>query len=142
MRPERSVRTKKTDPRRIARVLVMDDDAMVRELVSKMLVRISCQVEVADDGEQALQMYKQSMDVGRPFYCVIMDLTIPGGLGGQETIRHMQAMDPGVTAIVSSGYADTPIMANFADYGFKGAIAKPYTMVNLHATVEQCLAVG
>ncbi len=108
------------------RVLVMDDDEMVRSVAGKILTHLGYEADFAGDGEEALSLYAAAQEAGRPFDVVIMDLTIPGGLGGKEAIRRLLALDPQARAIVSSGYADDPILTNYQEYGFKGVIRKPY----------------
>ena len=122
-----------------ARILVMDDEGMIREVTAEMLERSGYSAEAADGGKQAIEMYKQAMDAGRPFDGVIMDLTIPGGIGGEEAIRGILAIDPDAVAIVSSGYADDPVLAHYAEYGFKGVLAKPYTMSQLQDVLSRIL---
>lgn len=122
-----------------ARILVMDDDEMVRDLTTEMLNRIGFSVETALHGKQAIEMYKQALEAGEPFAVVIMDLTIPGGIGGKEAIKDILAIDPDARAVVSSGYANDPVMANYADFGFKGIAAKPYTMRTLQEVLGQVL---
>jgi len=123
-----------------ARILVMDDEEMVREVTTQMLKKMGFTVETASDGKQAIEMYKQAMDAGNAFDALIMDLTIPGGMGGKEAIKNILKIDPEAIAIVSSGYADDPVMANYTRYGFKGIAAKPYTMNHLHEVVNRVLA--
>lgn len=113
------------------RILVMDDDEMIRDATTKMLKLVGFSVETAVDGDQAITMYKDALDQGTPFDVVIMDLTIPGGVGGKDAVREILAIDPKAKAIVSSGYANDPVLANYADYGFKGIVVKPYTMSHL-----------
>jgi DNA-binding NarL/FixJ family response regulator len=84
-------------------------------------------------------MYKSAVESGRPFDAVILDLTIPGSIGGKETIKELLNIDPGVRAIVSSGYFNDPIMSEFEKYGFKGALIKPYKMSDLIKTVQKLL---
>ena len=122
-----------------ARLLVMDDEEIVRDVVTEMLKESGFSVETAPDGKQAIEMYKQSLDAGEPFDVVIMDLTIPGGIGGKEAIKDILEIDPEARAIVSSGYADDPVMANYAECGFKGIAAKPYTMSKLLEVLSQVL---
>jgi PAS domain S-box-containing protein len=122
-----------------ARILVMDDEKMVLEVVTSMLESTGYSVETADGGKQALEMYKQSMDAGEPFDVVIMDLTIPDGVGGKEAIKDILEIDPEARCIVSSGYADDPVMASYAEYGFKGIAPKPYTMSELREVLSQVL---
>ena len=117
----------------------MDDDASVCRLVSRILEPCGYSVAVALDGGQAVEMYRKALEEGTPFGAVIMDLTIPGGIGGQEAIMELLLIDPDVRAIVSSGYTDDLVMANFADYGFKGVVAKPYTLGKLRETVARIL---
>jgi signal transduction histidine kinase/ABC-type amino acid transport substrate-binding protein/CheY-like chemotaxis protein len=122
-----------------ASILVMDDEEMVREVTTQMLKKMGFTVETASDGKQAIEMYKQAMDAGNAFEALIMDLTIPGGMGGKEAIKHILKIDPEAIAIVSSGYADDPVMANYTQYGFKGIAAKPYTMDHLQEVVNRVL---
>ncbi len=127
------------EPRRAARILIMDDEAMVRDVVSKMLASKGCRPETAQDGQQAIALYKQAIDQGLPYDAVIMDLTIPGGMGGKEAIQEILALDPEARAIVSSGYADDPVMADFAAHGFRDMATKPYTMHELWEVVSRVL---
>ncbi len=114
-----------------ARVLVMDDDEVVLKVVSEMLANIGCNPTCVRDGAELLHKYKKAMEEGSPFDLVIMDLTIPGGLGGQETMEQLLEMDPDVKAVVSSGYSTAPVIADFKKYGFKGVIPKPYRLRDL-----------
>jgi two-component system cell cycle sensor histidine kinase/response regulator CckA len=113
------------------RMLVMDDEEMIRSVVTKILERSGYAVETANEGRQAIEMYQQALEIGNPFDVVIMDLTIPGGMGGKEAVRHILELHPDAKVIVSSGYATDPIMANYADYGFADIVAKPYTASRL-----------
>ena len=112
-------------------VLIMDDDAQVRDIAAAMLDHLGCKVLLAEDGEQALAVYQASRDSGQPVSAVIMDLTIPGGMGGREAVIELLQIDPGARVFVSSGYSNDPILANFAQYGFCGAIVKPYQLKEL-----------
>jgi len=122
-----------------ARILVMDDEPVVCDIVTRMLHACGFEVATARDGQQAIARYQQALAAGTPFDVVIMDLTIPGGIGGKEAIKDILALDPHARAIVSSGYADDPVMANYADYGFKGIAAKPYTLSELRHVLQQVL---
>jgi PAS domain S-box-containing protein len=124
-----------------ARVLVMDDDEVIQEIISEMLQVAGYTVVVAGDGRQAIDLYRQAMEKGKPFSVVIADLTIPGGMGGKEMAEDLLALDPGARLIVSSGYSSDPVMANYAEYGFKAVIVKPYKMEELIATLQQALRV-
>jgi signal transduction histidine kinase/DNA-binding response OmpR family regulator len=126
-------------PAKTAKILVMDDEESVRRQVAKMLIRNGHSVVTAPGGQEALALYQQALADGQPFDLVMMDLTIPGGLGGQDTIKRLLALDPHATAIVSSGYAEDPIMANPAVAGFKGAIIKPYTANALREVIARLL---
>ena len=113
------------------RILVMDDEEMILDFLQQMLSRIGYEVECARDGHEAIALYEEAKRSGRNFAAVIMDLTIPGGMGGKEAIKFLLELDPHCTAIVSSGYSDDPIMADFQKFGFSGAIAKPYKLSEL-----------
>jgi CheY-like chemotaxis protein len=119
---------------------MMDDEKMVCDLAVKMLTRCGYSVATAPDAQEAIALYKRALGVGAPFDAVILDLTIPGGSGGKEVIQDLLALDPKVRAIVSSGYADDPVMANPAKFGFKGIAAKPYTASTLRDAVARVLA--
>jgi PAS domain S-box-containing protein len=113
------------------RVLVMDDEAMIREAVGELLAHLGYSVDYAADGGQAIEMYRAAMDGGDPFNAVIMDLTIPHGMGGKEAISRLREIDPSVKAIVSSGYSNDPVMSDYRNHGFLGCIAKPYRIEEL-----------
>lgn len=124
------------------RVLVMDDDEMVRSVAGKILSHLGYEADFAADGEEALTLYSTAHNAGRPFDVVIMDLTIPGGLGGKEAIRRLLDMDPEARAIVSSGYADDPILTNYQEYGFKGVIRKPYRIHTFSQELARVLSLS
>jgi CheY-like chemotaxis protein len=113
----------------------MDDEAMVRDLLNKLLRKLGYEAELVQDGTEALEHYQKAKEAGQPFDLVIMDLTIPGGMGGKEAIKKLLELNPEAKAIVSSGYSYDPVMANWTEYGFKGVISKPYDL----ATLEQAL---
>jgi PAS domain S-box-containing protein len=122
------------------RVLVMDDDEIVGEVAGSMLEEMGYQPEIVPDGSKAIELYRDNLETGHPFDVVLMDLTIPGGMGGGETIKKLLEIDPDVKAIVSSGYSNDPIMANFKEYGFRGCLAKPYEMQDLDQIIQQVLS--
>ena len=115
-----------------AKILVMDDEQGIREVAGRLLRHIGYQdIEFAADGAKAIKLYKEAMKSDHPFNAVILDLTIPGGMGGTETIEKLLKIDPGVRAILSSGYVDDSVIAKYKDYGFCGMAAKPYTLEEL-----------
>jgi CheY-like chemotaxis protein len=122
-----------------SRILVMDDDSEIRELLLELLRQEGFRPDCVPDGATAIQAYRQALEEGAPYDCVIMDLTIPGGMGGREAISRLRTIDPGVKAIVSSGYSTDPVMAEFSAHGFKGRVAKPYRLEDLIAVVNQVL---
>jgi len=121
------------------RVLVMDDEAMIREVAGEMLNLIGYDVEFARDGEEALKCYQAALADKKPFDVAIVDLTVPGGMGGKETIKKLLEIDPAVKAIVSSGYSNDPIMADFRQFGFSGVVVKPYRIAELHEAMNRVL---
>jgi PAS domain S-box-containing protein len=131
---------RRTQPRAGGRVLIMDDEAMVRDVVGRILSTMGLEVESAGDGAETIALFEKAKNEGRPFDVVIMDLTIPGGMGGKEAITKLRELDPNVKAIVSSGYSHDPVMARFREYGFSGAVSKPYSIKLLCDTVKSVLA--
>ncbi|MEW6348648.1 MAG: PAS domain S-box protein [Thermodesulfobacteriota bacterium] len=117
------------------RILVMDDKESVRCLARDALTLLGYEVETAEDGAQAIDCYRQAVRSGRSFQVVILDLTVPGGMGGVETMARLREIDPRVTAVVSSGYSNDPIMSDFRRYGFRAVVAKPYTVQELGAAL-------
>jgi CheY-like chemotaxis protein len=118
------------------RILVMDDEEFIREAAEELLRMAGYDVSSASNGDEAISAYRAAKTQGAPFDVVIMDLTIPGGKGGKEAIKELKAIDPEVKAIVSSGYSNDPIMANFKKYGFSGVVAKPYKLSELSLAVK------
>ncbi|MFU0823532.1 PAS domain-containing hybrid sensor histidine kinase/response regulator [Clostridium sp.] len=121
------------------KILVMDDEIDIRKMLSAMLKHMGYKVVSCKDGLEAIELYKKAMSLGDAFDAVIMDLTIPGGMGGEETIKHLLQVDPKIKAIVSSGYSAGGVISNFKDYGFKGAINKPYTIEELSNELNRVL---
>ncbi len=121
------------------RILIMDDEKIVRKAVGGMLGRLGYTVEFAENGEEALVKYKEAMNSGKPFNAVILDLTVPGGLGGKKTIEKLLKIDPNVKAIVSSGYSTDPVMANYKKHGFKAVVAKPFDLKELNEAIKKVL---
>jgi PAS domain S-box-containing protein len=122
------------------RVLVMDDEAILRDFVGELLELLGYEVDFACDGAETLAVYSNAQERGQPYDCVIMDLTIPGGMGGKEAIQRLLELDPNVKAIVSSGYSDDPVMADYKRYGFCGVVAKPYDAETLSEVLHKVIA--
>jgi PAS domain S-box-containing protein len=122
------------------RVLVMDDEPFVRDVIGAMLVRLGYEPDFAEHGEEAIVRYRDAMSGDSPFVAVIMDLTIPGGMGGVEASQRLREIDPGVRIIVSSGYSNDPVMANYRDYGFVGVARKPFRVGELSRVLDEVLS--
>lgn len=121
-------------------ILIMDDDDFIRIIIPRWLEKTGCRIESAADGSKTIDLYKRSFEAGIPFDVVILDLTIPGGIGGLEVLKAILQIDPKAKAIVSSGYAEGAIMSNYDVYGFRDFIEKPYTEAQLHEVIERVLA--
>lgn len=122
------------------RILLMDDDEMIRELTGEKLARLGYRTAMADRGEQAVALYEKALKGGDPFDAVILDLVVQEGMSGKEAIQRLLAIDPGVRAILSSGHMTDPVTSNFWEYGFKAALAKPYPSGALERLLEAVIA--
>ncbi|HWP93639.1 MAG TPA: response regulator [Thermodesulfobacteriota bacterium] len=114
-----------------AKILVMDDDEIIRKVAAEIISHIGYEVELAKEGGEAVELYRKAKEMNEPFDLVILDLTVPGGMGGRETINRLLDLDPGIKAIVSSGYSNDPVISDFQKYGFMGVVNKPYSIEEL-----------
>lgn len=121
------------------KILIMDDEEGIRDVLKELLEHIGYTSRHAWDGAEAVEMYVEAMEDGQPFDVIILDLTIPGGMGGKETMKKMLELDPGVLGIVSSGYSNDPVMANYRNYGFKGIVPKPYRIEELSQVLHEVI---
>jgi len=121
------------------KILVMDDEELIRDVSTAMLRQLGYEPHTANDGEEAITRYLQAQKDGQPFDLVIMDLTVPGGMGGKEALAHLRQLDPAIKAVVSSGYANDPIMARFREYGFCGVAPKPFGLQELSKLLRMIL---
>jgi PAS domain S-box-containing protein len=122
------------------KILVMDDDAAIRDVARSILAHIGYEVQVTANGADAVDVFRREKEAGRPFDGAILDLTIPGAMGGKETLQHLKAIDPGIWAIVSSGNAIDPVMRHPHRYGFDGVMLKPYRVADLRAAIDGVLS--
>lgn len=129
------------------RVLIMDDEAIIRKSAGKVLMKMGYEIEYATDGVEAIEIYTRARQENRAFDVVVVDLTIwggiegkdRGGMGGKETIKRLINIDPEVKAIISSGYSNDPIMSEYKEYGFRGVLFKPYTIEELSEIVHKVI---
>ena len=121
------------------RILVMDDDELIRNLAAEFLTLSGCEVTVAKDGQEAINLYGQAMRQDNRFDIVILDLTVQGGMGGKETLKRLLTLDPKVRAIASSGYSHDPIMSDFRGHGFVGVLPKPYDGDRIQQVLNQVI---
>ncbi|MEW6428291.1 MAG: PAS domain S-box protein [Thermodesulfobacteriota bacterium] len=121
------------------RILLLDDEATLRNMTGNMLRQLGYEATCASDGTEAVSLYRQARAEGAPFAATILDLTIPGGMGGRETAARLLAEDPAARLIVSSGYSNDPVMADYRGHGFMDAVSKPYRLTDLAACLHRVL---
>lgn len=124
------------------RILVMDDESLVRQIMSDLLQLLGYEVEFAETGEESLVKVQQAMEAGKPFVAAIVDLTVPGNMGGLEARKHMEKIAPDLKVIVSSGYNNDPVIANHREHGFAGVVVKPFTLQQLGRALRDALEKG
>jgi CheY-like chemotaxis protein len=122
-----------------AKVLLMDDEQIILDVTLEVLKFLGYDVMFARDGADAIELYKREKNAGAPFDVVILDLSIPEGMGGKEAIVHIREFDPSVKAIVSSGYTNDPVVVDYAGHGFSGKLSKPYKINDMKIILEQLL---
>jgi len=120
-------------------ILILEDEDIVGDIARQMLIYLGYDVVLVKDGMEAVSQYISRINCGERFDVVIMDLTIPGGMGGQNAVSEILAVDPNAKVIVSSGYSNDPIMVHCKEYGFSAAIAKPFDLQSLKRIVETLL---
>lgn len=116
-------------------ILLIEDDTVVQEVLTNILRASGCTTDVASEGQVGVALYQKALNSGHPYHLVISDLTIPGGMGGKEAVQEILALDSKAQVIATSGYSMDPIMAHFEDYGFKGRIAKPFKIADVHCEI-------
>jgi CheY-like chemotaxis protein len=121
------------------KVLLMDDEQVIRTVGSEMLKALGYDAVCTRDGAEAVEYYRIAKEAGEAYDAVILDLTIPGGMGGKEAVSQILALDPSAAVIVSSGYSNDQVMAQFRHYGFIGAVCKPYQLQDLGAVLREVL---
>jgi len=119
------------------RVLLMDDEQVVRDVAAEILRFLGYDVSVAQAGAEAVELYQKALEEKKRFDALIMDLTVPGGMGGREALQKILTLDPQARAIVSSGYSNDPVMSEYEAHGFKGVITKPYTIENFSRVLKE-----
>ena len=121
-------------------ILVMDDEEIIRDIVGELLVHLGYEVEFAQNGTEAIELYRKSIEQNKTYDAVIMDLTIPGGMGGKDAMAELLKIDPDIKAIVSSGYSNDPVMAQYKEYGFAGIARKPFDIKEISAVLHGILS--
>ena len=127
------------DNGRRGRILVMDDEEILRDIVKEMVSSLGHAVECAANGEEAVEIFDRARHRGKPFDAVILDLTVRGGMGGEQTLRRLKQMSPGVKVVLSSGYGDGPVISNYKSYGFSALLKKPFLIGALKDTLNTVL---
>jgi CheY-like chemotaxis protein len=117
----------------------MDDEEFIREIIGEILQHLGYDVECSRDGQEAVERFRAAREGGTPFDAVILDLTVPGGMGGKEAAARILEIDPSALLVVSSGYSHDPVVANFRQYGFSGVVSKPFDVDGLGRELERLM---
>ena len=115
----------------------MDDEEGIRDVAGKILEHLHCDVEIAADGDEAIDLFMRARESGRPFDLLIIDLSVPGGRGGLETMKILQGIDPDVTAVLSTGFSDDAIFDDYRQLGFSAIMPKPYRIGDLRGILKE-----
>jgi two-component system cell cycle sensor histidine kinase/response regulator CckA len=133
--------TQESSPVGSRKILVMDDEQSLREIMAHTLTQIGYTAELAKDGEEAVALYEEARNSGHPFAAVMLDLTVRGGMGGGEAVRVLRQRDPSVRAVLMTGYNQDVTLRDHSEHGFNAALAKPFSVENLRATLSEVLGV-
>ena len=118
----------------------MDDDPQVQEVYRVALTRLGYELQITSNGHEAIEAYQRGLETGQRFDAVVMDLTVPGSMGGNEAMKALQSLDPTVLGVVASGYSNDPVMSDFRKAGFSGALRKPFSLHQLGHALKQVLS--
>ncbi|MBF0565317.1 MAG: response regulator [Nitrospirae bacterium] len=129
-------------PTRKLKILFMEDDVLIAEDMAAALSIEGYEVTLVPNGKEAIEAYRTHKDEGTPFDLAILDLAIRGGMGGEQTMGELLRIDKAVKAIITSGYSDKPVIANYRSFGFKGLICKPYSVFDLKKEIERVMGPG
>jgi CheY-like chemotaxis protein len=121
------------------KILVMDDNQSLNRVMKRILTSVGYEVEFAGTGEQAIDLYKKAGKALKPFDAVIMDLSIPGGLGGEQAVGMLLEIDPAAKVIAASGNSNNPVMSEFAKYGFRAAVTKPFAINEISELLQSLI---
>jgi CheY-like chemotaxis protein len=121
------------------RILVMDDDPVVSEVAEMMLARLGFTVTTTSEGGEAVRVFDEARNAGQAFHLVLLDMTVPGGMGGLETLQALRRLDPEVRAIGTSGYSGQAALGSLQDHGFTAALPKPFTLADMRGVLAEAL---
>ena len=122
------------------RILLMDDERVVLDLLSRMFEHLGYEVTTCTDGSQAIAAFAKAKSHSEPFDIVMMDLVIPNGVGGQDAVHTIKKIDPNARVVASSGHLEHPVMLDHAKFGFSGVLEKPYKLEKLQQVIEAVIS--
>lgn len=123
------------------KILLMDDEQVILDVTDEVLKFLGYEAMFAKDGAAAVELFSRERQAARPFNLVILDLSVPDGMGGKEAFEKIRGIDPSVKVVVSSGYTNDPMMADYARFGFSGVLAKPYRISDIKALLETMIEI-